>query len=654
LEELSKIRAEEVIGTSQQWRAFYSQQRPCLADLLLEGAITDIPQWYGKKYIESPLIEDAYEATDFFPELGTDGRWLRFTAALLRDPQGHVLGAVETLEDITGKKVAEDALLKAHEELEVRVRERTTELARTNEILQQTTDQLSLLLDSLPIVSYTRNATGKHDMSFVSHSIREITGYAPRDFTKETTFWQDRVHPDDRSRVLKALKDVRSKRMHHCEYRFRTADQTYRWFSDFWRIVRMPDAPRPYFVGIWQDVTEEKRLRQENELRLQQIIQTHKLTALGEVVAGVAHEINNPVSFISYNIPLLEEIWETLEPVFNDHDAFAQACAQKGVTRTEVIQNMREIIHAFKIASSRISRVVTGLKEFSRSDEQAEKKAIQVADVIQGAMVIVGAQVRKTISLIEQRIDDRLPAVRGHFQKLEQVTTNILINAHQAISPGRKGKIIITARHIPRINAVVVTIEDNGNGMDREITDHIFDPFFTTRRDSGGTGLGLSISYGLIKEHGGTIGVLSQPRLGSRFSIYLPAEGQKLPVLNPLLLCIDADAAFLKDMEAHFPGAVTWLFRSPDDENLILQYLNEYPEVDWVVCARELKDISGWQLLTSIKKHHPLIYTALYGPDSDNRQVDPTAGFIPSFTIQKPFDMDKLQKMVQEMGRQRL
>ncbi|MCX5827875.1 MAG: PAS domain-containing protein [Deltaproteobacteria bacterium] len=654
LEELSKIRAEEVIGTNQQWRAFYSRQRPCLADLLVEEAVADIPQWYGKKYIESPLIEDAYEATDFFPELGESGRWLRFTAALLRYPQGPILGAVETLEDITESKAAEAALLKAHEELEMRVRERTAELAITNQILQRTTDHLSLLLESLPIVSYTRNTAGKYEMTFVSHSVEEITGYSPSDFTDHAVFWQNQLHPDDRHRVIKALKEASGEGMRHCEYRFRAADQTYRWFSDFWRLVRMPDAPVTYFVGIWQDVTEEKRIRQENELRLQQIIQTHKLTALGEVVAGVAHEINNPVSFISYNIPLLEEIWDTLEPVFIDQDAFAQVCEQRGVTRTEVVQNMREIIHAFKIASSRINRVITGLKEFSRSDDMAEKKAVQVADVIQGVLVIVGGQMRKTVSVIEQKIEPGLPAVRGHFQKLEQVMTNLLINAHQSISPGRKGKITITARHLPRLDAVVVAIEDNGKGMARETMDHIFDPFFTTRRDSGGTGLGLSISYGLIKEHGGTISVLSQTRVGSRFSLYLPTEGQNMPAMNPLLLCIDSDAAFLKDMEVHFPGAVTWLVRSPDDEDPILQYLNDYPEVDWVICARELKDINGWQLLASIKKRYPLLYTALYGSGSENRQADPDPNFIPSFTIQKPFDMDKLQKMIQEAGRQRL
>jgi len=655
LEELSKIAAEEVIGTNQQWRAFYSTQRPCLADLLVEGAITDIPNWYGRKYLKSHLIADAYEATDFFPELGAAGRWLRFTAALLRDGLGAVLGAIETLEDITEKKTAEEALLKAHEELEERVRKRTTELAKTNEILQQTTDQLSLLLESLPIVSYTRNASGRNAMTFVSHSVREITGYAPRDFLEDTSFWQNHLHPDDRQRVLKALKDASRTEMHHGEYRFRAADQTYRWFSDFWRIVAMPDAPRPYFVGIWQDVTEEKRLRQENELRLQQIIQTHKLTALGEVVAGVAHEINNPVSFISYNIPLLEEIWKTVTPILTGNETFAQTCRQRGIAPPEVLKNMEEIIHAFKMASSRINRVITGLKEFSRSDEQRQKQAVQVAEVIQGALVIVGAQVRKTISVIEERIAAGLPAVYGHFQKLEQVMTNILINAHQAISPGRKGKIVIAGRHIPRLRAVVVTIEDNGKGMDRQITDHLFDPFFTTRRDSGGTGLGLSISYGLIKEHGGAIGVLSQPRLGSRFSLYLPVEGQTLPALNPLLLCIDVDEAFLRDIMSHFPGTVTWRLQSPAEEERIIGYLEEYPEVDWVICAQELGEISGRQLLSSIKKRCPLLYTALYGPvDEHRRGNQQDHNFIPTFTMPPPFDMDTLHKMIRDKGRQRL
>ena len=110
LEEMSGIIAEEVIETDQHWRAFYDERRPCMADLLVDRHLDEIPIWYESKYTKSKLIEDAYEATDFFPDLGSSGKWLRFTAAALRDSHGFFIGAVETLEDITDRKLAEEAL----------------------------------------------------------------------------------------------------------------------------------------------------------------------------------------------------------------------------------------------------------------------------------------------------------------------------------------------------------------------------------------------------------------------------------------------------------------------------------------------------------------------------------------------------------------
>ncbi|MDI9570923.1 MAG: PAS domain-containing protein [Pseudomonadota bacterium] len=104
LEKLSNIMAEEVVGSNRQWQAFYAEERPCMADLLVDSALEKIPKWYSGKYCPSDLIEDAYEATDFFPDLGENGRWLRFTAAVIRDSRGELVGAVETLEDITAQK----------------------------------------------------------------------------------------------------------------------------------------------------------------------------------------------------------------------------------------------------------------------------------------------------------------------------------------------------------------------------------------------------------------------------------------------------------------------------------------------------------------------------------------------------------------------
>jgi len=117
LEKYSGISAQEVLGTSQQWRAFYPQERPCMADLLVEGQVEKIPQWYSGKFTISPLIGDAYEATDFFPHMGKSGIWLHFTAAPLRDSERNIIGAVETLEDITERKKAEERVIKKADEL---------------------------------------------------------------------------------------------------------------------------------------------------------------------------------------------------------------------------------------------------------------------------------------------------------------------------------------------------------------------------------------------------------------------------------------------------------------------------------------------------------------------------------------------------------
>ncbi len=136
LEELSGIRAEEVIGTRQHWRAFYASKRPCMADLLVAEAFEGIERWYAGKYSKSRLLDEAYEAIDFFADLGESGRWLRFTAAVVRDAAGALVGAVETLEDITERRKAEEALRKAHDELEVRVQERTRALMESSRSLK--------------------------------------------------------------------------------------------------------------------------------------------------------------------------------------------------------------------------------------------------------------------------------------------------------------------------------------------------------------------------------------------------------------------------------------------------------------------------------------------------------------------------------------
>jgi PAS domain S-box-containing protein len=674
LEHLSKIPAAEIVGTSDHWRAFYLEKRPCLADLLVDGDFKKIPRFYARKYGKSSIHEGAYEATDFFPDLGEKGRWLHFTAALIRDSRQQLAGAIETLEDITERKLAEAELFKAREELEMRVIERTAELAYANTALQaelrkrlqveaaleQTKDRLSLILESLPIISFTCRADGSLDMTFVSSSIEDITGYNPRQFLENPLFWQDHIHPEDRLKVLPEMRVGLKKRDYFkCGYRFRIRDDSFRWFSDYRKLISLPDGT-VHVVGALQDVTEDKRIRQEAELRLQQMIQSHKLTALGEVVAGVAHEINNPISFISYNIPMLEQIWSTIDPLLAEAGVAHPDWKRKGLDYAEVSASMKEIIKAFQTASARISRVVTSLKEFAISDDTARKKPVKIAEIIHGALTIVASQVRKTVSQINQDIGEDLPQFQGYPQRIEQVIANLLINAHQSIPAGRKGRISISARNIERLGAVLIEIEDNGKGMERAVLDNIFNPFFTTRRDSGGTGLGLSISYGLVKEHNGTIGVLSRPGLGSRFSIYLPVDkGTKLSIY-PAILCVDADPSFLKEIRTNFVDAIPWAARPKDTADAIVSWLGDHPEVDIVMSEIALPAFSGWELFRKLRERFPLLPVILYSQDPDRlgpegfepEGTDPAPG--PDQILRRPFSFEQLQKKIHEIGRQRL
>jgi PAS domain-containing protein/DNA-binding CsgD family transcriptional regulator len=136
LTELSGIPERSMLGTNRHWQAFYKKERPCLADLLVDQSSGMISHWYEGKARKSLLIDEAYEATDFFPDLGESGRWLHFTAAAVRNSQGVLIGAITTLENITDRKKAEQGLQKAHDELEIRVQERTRELIESSRALK--------------------------------------------------------------------------------------------------------------------------------------------------------------------------------------------------------------------------------------------------------------------------------------------------------------------------------------------------------------------------------------------------------------------------------------------------------------------------------------------------------------------------------------
>lgn len=259
-------------------------------------------------------------------------------------------------------------------------------------------------------------------------------------------------------------------------------------------------------ILIIRDLSVRKRLEVENEEIQQQLFQSSKLASVGELSAGVAHEINNPLNGIINFAQLLKD-----EPV-------------------EFSEFERQMIDGIIDEGGRIAQIVRGLLIFARNDTQ-ELSCVRVEEAIKTSIALFGHQLEKGGIQVEVDFAPDLPPVRADGSRLRQVVVNLISNAHYAlraksVGSGERKLFRISARRAGAADgATLVRTEfyDNGIGIRHEELGKVFDPFFTTRRETGGTGLGLSISFGIIRDHGGTISVESEEGKFTRFTVDLPA-----------------------------------------------------------------------------------------------------------------------------------
>ena len=405
------------------------------------------------------------------------------------------------------------------------------------------------------------------------------------------------------------------------------------------------------FAVCWRDVTEAEQKRRESAYHMRQAIQADRLAALGEVVAGVAHEINNPNSFITYNVPLLKDIWEILEPVIREYAAGHPVFEESGLKPHEIIQDMKEVIDSIGIGSERISKVVMDLKDFARLDEGPEFKPVSLDSVIEKTMTIVGAQLRRSAETVETLVDQDLPKVHGHFGRIEQVLANLLTNAGHVLKRQKGSTITLRARYIHRLSAVLLEVEDNGPGMPSEVLERIFEPFFTTRRATGGTGLGLSISHSIVEEHSGILGVQSRPGIGTCFKVFLPRNRNIRLKLEPTILCVDDEPALLSMLQSYFLKANHAPVEVIEHPEKVLEYLENHPEVDVVLSDIRMPHVNGWALLDRIKRRFPLLPVFLFSGHTEELTSGSAASFVPDGLFEKPFDLKLVLNRIENVGR---
>ncbi|MEQ1762754.1 MAG: ATP-binding protein [Pyrinomonadaceae bacterium] len=279
------------------------------------------------------------------------------------------------------------------------------------------------------------------------------------------------------------------------------------------------------------EARNEELIRGKQQLqRLQaQIVQNEKMASIGQLAAGIAHELNNPVGFLYGNLDLLGGCINDLTRVvrFYEHVEVSSEIAQAAESLKEqlgyrrTMSDLDSILADCREGAERVRDIVQNLRTFSRLDE-AELKRTDIHEGIESTLRILSRYFSVgTIELVRDFGD--VPSIEAYSAKLNQVWMNLLVNAAQAVG-SNPGTVTISTRATD--DKVFVAISDTGCGIDPAVAGRIFDPFFTTKSVGEGTGLGLSISFGIIEDHGGTINVDSKPGVGTTFTVELL---QRLP-----------------------------------------------------------------------------------------------------------------------------
>lgn len=257
-------------------------------------------------------------------------------------------------------------------------------------------------------------------------------------------------------------------------------------------------------------------------LNQQQLVQADKMAALGILVSGVAHEINNPTGLILLEAPTVKRFHadaaKILEQYYRDNGDFICGGLPYSRMREEIPRSLDKLQEAGK----RIKRIVDDLKDFARQGEVTCSETVDLNHVAQVAVRLVEPSIRKATTRFSAAYGRHLPKFCGNAQRIEQVLVNLILNACQALTDPDGAIELATYCDLSR-STVTFRLRDEGSGITPENLARLTDPFFTTKRDSGGTGLGLAVSAGIVKEHGGVLSFDSTPGRETVVTLTLPA-----------------------------------------------------------------------------------------------------------------------------------
>ncbi|MFA9454212.1 MAG: sensor histidine kinase [Candidatus Aminicenantaceae bacterium] len=360
--------------------------------------------------------------------------------------------------------------------------------------------------------------------SYVSPNWTEILGHEISEIQGKSFI--PLVHPDDLPACMKFFESViiQGKKRSNIEYRVKHKDGRWRWHRSSASPLKDKDGKTEAFIGIAHDVTEMKQVMEDLEKinrdlkeTQTQLAQSEKMASLGQLVAGVAHEINTPIGAVN---SMLDTLFRTLNRLKDmcQRDILKDQQQSPGYDAAFTIISDAE--NVIKSGTDRVIDIVTRLRSFARLDE-AELKTVDIHKGLEDTLVLIHNEIKHSITLVKDY--GRVPPVSCYPGQLNQVFLNLLINGKQAIL-AHKEKGTITIKTFHRKDHAVIQFIDDGPGIPTENLHKIFDPGFTTKGVGVGTGLGLSICYQIVKNHRGEIRAESPPGQGSTFTIEIPID----------------------------------------------------------------------------------------------------------------------------------
>jgi PAS domain S-box-containing protein len=474
--ELSGIDGAAMIGTDNQWVPFYKEKRPVIADLIVDNDLDALKQFYGKKRVQkSSVIEGAYEATDFYENLGGKRRHLYFLATPIYDEKGEIIAAIETLQDVTREREMELSLKEYAETMKNELEE--------NIYLRKNMEDLfnfhQSILDSSPDRIIVLNADG-----IVSYMSRDVD--AERGLTAERLkgkHFSEFIPPGSRMFLQERWEEIRQGNYKPFEIEVKDKDGARRNLLMSARPIKGTDR----ILILQRDITDFKELEDR-------YYESQKLAAVGQLSAGIAHEVRNPLSSIKMSLQILEK---RMNPAGNDLKRFHIA--------------RKEVEH--------LEKLVSDILVFAKPTEP-EMHLADLNMCLEYSLAMAEREVEVKKIKVQTQLDDRVPLVPFDSSMLQQAFLNLYLNAIDAME--ENGTLTIRTRLAEGQGKVMIEIIDTGAGIDETALPHVFNPFFTTKKY--GTGLGLSQVKKIVDQHRGAIEVQSRKGEGTQVMVTLPVK----------------------------------------------------------------------------------------------------------------------------------